>query len=706
MNVTEDMSVLELVGAIAGKENSDDVARPLATGALKFATGHPDCLPEFIEDLSVGLSIEDPYRSGLVAWVLGCLIELGHAEHRSGALVMDWAKRALTLAINLHVAACAELPLGELSTVEDVRRKISELAPIFPLEARAWHMLKPFYPAIATPLRLFPALRKELLRLEPDLARLASHYPEIHHVHGLIQMPHGEPFLILDPERQRGLDVTVSDVESNFQLMAIVCDAFATTFRDTDFAVGDATRELATSPSPPSSAPPQSGRLVTDVMAFGWAAVRADSGLPGGKDDWFCDAYGRHRIFIEHYPWNIERRLGRRIMILSRSPLQMAHCWGRNYPGLSPAIAVRQVLDAATTTTWLQRFSSLARIEGMSPQTQVEARRDVLAPRLGERWRIAYLCRAVRRMLPYIQQHWGEHPIAYLAAMHRVLCLIEQRVIFRRDVDGKLAESLAASLLDYSQRAYRGRLAGSTLVAFADSVWQLADGTFGFQPPDHKQVLDLVAVIWDQAARKAGASGDDVDRDVLWDALLADMEMLRGLDPDAPLSPAEAGRLGNFWPAGRPAWWPLLPEYALGSYDYEVAISFSGEDRDVAERLAAALRLRGCRIFYDDFQRAELFGRALTPLLESVFRTRAMLCVVLISESYTVRRWPQLEWQVIRARFESDPACLLPLRLDDSKLAGLPDEIVFLPLRGALLETAVESVAARVEARMSSQLVL
>lgn len=41
-------------------------------------------------------------------------------------------------------------------------------------------------------------------------------------------------------------------------------------------------------------------------------------------------------------------------------------------------------------------------------------------------------------------------------------------------------------------------------------------------------------------------------------------------------------------------------------FDYDVALSFAGEDRPVVDELAASLRGESVRVFYDDYETAQL----------------------------------------------------------------------------------------------------
>jgi hypothetical protein len=64
-------------------------------------------------------------------------------------------------------------------------------------------------------------------------------------------------------------------------------------------------------------------------------------------------------------------------------------------------------------------------------------------------------------------------------------------------------------------------------------------------------------------------------------------------------------------------------------FDYEIALSFAGEDRTQAEKLAHALRASNVRVFYDEFDKASLWGKDLFQHLEGIYKDKAKYCVVL-----------------------------------------------------------------------------
>jgi len=67
---------------------------------------------------------------------------------------------------------------------------------------------------------------------------------------------------------------------------------------------------------------------------------------------------------------------------------------------------------------------------------------------------------------------------------------------------------------------------------------------------------------------------------------------------------------------------------AENDYEYDVALSFAGEDRAVVESLASLLRDDGVRVFYDRYEQAQLWGKDFYQHLTSVYRDKAQYCIV------------------------------------------------------------------------------
>ncbi|WP_262029249.1 toll/interleukin-1 receptor domain-containing protein [Microvirga sp. Mcv34] len=127
------------------------------------------------------------------------------------------------------------------------------------------------------------------------------------------------------------------------------------------------------------------------------------------------------------------------------------------------------------------------------------------------------------------------------------------------------------------------------------------------------------------------------------------------------------------------------------AYEFDVALSFAGEDRQQAHHLAEIVKGHGLKVFYDEFSKATLWGKDLFQHLQSVYKDKAAYCIVFVSEHYVRKAWTKHELQQAQARsFESNREYILPLRLDDTILPGLNATVGYLDLRS----TTIEEVAA------------
>lgn len=99
--------------------------------------------------------------------------------------------------------------------------------------------------------------------------------------------------------------------------------------------------------------------------------------------------------------------------------------------------------------------------------------------------------------------------------------------------------------------------------------------------------------------------------------------------------------------------------------EYDVALSFAGEDRPYVEQVAQALKEAGIKVFYDDYERAKLWGRELYSHLDYVYRKASKYCVVFISRAYASKVWTNHERVSAQARaLEENEEYVLPARFD------------------------------------------
>lgn len=115
--------------------------------------------------------------------------------------------------------------------------------------------------------------------------------------------------------------------------------------------------------------------------------------------------------------------------------------------------------------------------------------------------------------------------------------------------------------------------------------------------------------------------------------------------------------------------------------DYDIALSFAGEDRDYVERVATLLREAGINVFYDKFETANLWGRNLADHLGEIYGKRSRFVVMFISKYYPTKSWPTHERQNAQARaIQENKVVLLPARFDDTEIPGLPSTTGYIDL--------------------------
>ena len=85
-------------------------------------------------------------------------------------------------------------------------------------------------------------------------------------------------------------------------------------------------------------------------------------------------------------------------------------------------------------------------------------------------------------------------------------------------------------------------------------------------------------------------------------------------------------------------------------FQYDVCLSFAGEDRVYVRKVADRLRDVGVRVFYDEYAQADMWGKDLYTHLDDVYQNAARYCVLFVSKHYARRVWTDHERQSAQAR--------------------------------------------------------
>jgi len=116
-------------------------------------------------------------------------------------------------------------------------------------------------------------------------------------------------------------------------------------------------------------------------------------------------------------------------------------------------------------------------------------------------------------------------------------------------------------------------------------------------------------------------------------------------------------------------------------FQYDIALSFAGEDRDYVEKVADRLKTNGIKVHYDLFNQVEAWGKSLPEHFDGIYRKQAKYCVMFISEHYAKKAWPNFEKRSALAREVIETGYILPARFDDTDILGLPPSKAYIDLR-------------------------
>lgn len=124
----------------------------------------------------------------------------------------------------------------------------------------------------------------------------------------------------------------------------------------------------------------------------------------------------------------------------------------------------------------------------------------------------------------------------------------------------------------------------------------------------------------------------------------------------------------------------------MKKYEYDVALSFAGEQRDYVKKVSAELTKLSVKHFYDNNEQINLWGKNLSQFLDSVYFEKSLYFVPFISKEYAEKVWTRLEINsaLERNMIEKRPdfqQYILPIRFDDTRIYGIPNNIAHLDAR-------------------------
>lgn len=150
-------------------------------------------------------------------------------------------------------------------------------------------------------------------------------------------------------------------------------------------------------------------------------------------------------------------------------------------------------------------------------------------------------------------------------------------------------------------------------------------------------------------------------------------------DPERVLEKYELKRTND--EASRPEIPPKVSPHP-DEEQYEIALSFAGEDRDYVEQVAKLLKSKSVKVFYDRFNEAEMWGKDLYVYLKDIYEKRATYTIIFASKHYAHKAWTNHERESAQARaLRENREYILLARFDQTEIPGVSQTRKYISLR-------------------------
>jgi hypothetical protein len=87
---------------------------------------------------------------------------------------------------------------------------------------------------------------------------------------------------------------------------------------------------------------------------------------------------------------------------------------------------------------------------------------------------------------------------------------------------------------------------------------------------------------------------------------------------------------------------------------YDFALSFAGEDRDIADALFRRLQDSELEVFYDRHEQHRILAADVEEYLRPIYQSEARFVIVLLGQTYPNKLWTKFESDQFRERFGTD----------------------------------------------------
>jgi hypothetical protein len=122
-------------------------------------------------------------------------------------------------------------------------------------------------------------------------------------------------------------------------------------------------------------------------------------------------------------------------------------------------------------------------------------------------------------------------------------------------------------------------------------------------------------------------------------------------------------------------WYKLVQQLGFKNLNfeskYDFALSFAGNERDLAQKIFNGLNDQEFSVFYDTNEQHRILAENIEDYLAPIYRSEAKYVICLLSSSYPSRIWTKFESDQFKERFGEHS--VIPIRFQDA-LPGMLDE--------------------------------
>lgn len=112
---------------------------------------------------------------------------------------------------------------------------------------------------------------------------------------------------------------------------------------------------------------------------------------------------------------------------------------------------------------------------------------------------------------------------------------------------------------------------------------------------------------------------------------------------------------------------------SMENIDFDLAISFAGENRELARYIVRRLSDLDVHTYFDEDYESNYLGKRLTDEFRAAFHSNSRFVICLLDNSHLKKIWPTFERDVFLPRVEKQE--VIPIYLDDTRFPGIPGDL-------------------------------